>query len=157
MRTILIWFAKLVGCYQEEPSKNEIIVENENPTFKNDSERLQDEWRLLDNENGALKLLIYDLDSYVWEKYKKNIVITMIYRTQEEQYDIYGPGYEKKSPHQFWQGVDIRSSTFTKEEIEDIIRYINEAYNDTNYYDWTARCHDVGRGDHFHFQYLEVA
>ena len=129
--------------------------------FKNDSERLQEEWGELGSRNVALKNLVFDVASYVWSKYEKNIIITMIYRTDEEQDAIYADDerYQKKkfkSPHQFMQAVDLRSKVFTNEEIDDIVNHINEKFDDSNWYNWTAKCHDVGLGDHFHIQYLEV-
>lgn len=124
-------------------------------TLKSETGRLPSEIADLPQKNKPLYDLILDVASYCDTNFKKNIVITMIYRTQEEQYDIYGEGYTKKSPHQFWQAVDLRSRTFTDEEIKQLVDYINKKYNDKNYYKWSAKCHNVGHGDHFHIQFLE--
>lgn len=129
---------------------------------KNNSDRIKQEFGKLRRENRPLAMLLIDLYHYVDKKFQKDVVMTMIYRTQDEQDAIYrnNPRYEKrpfKSPHQFWHAVDIRSRTFSDDEIEDIENYLNSKYNDSNYYKWTARCHKVGDGAyHFHIQYYKA-
>lgn len=137
------------------------MSQNEMPAMKNNSKRLEEEWEVLDAQNTHLKSLILDLDKYAYDRYQKNLVITMIYRTNEEQDNIYKDDerYKKKkfkSPHQFFQGVDIRSSIFNEDEIKDLVNYLNTRYNDSNYYKYTAKCHNVGLGDHFHIQYYKL-
>lgn len=91
-----------------------------------------------------------------------------------------------KSPHQFWHAVDIRSrhplvrqnkgklevveddngkirrdvnlqDSFTDKQIKEIENALNEKFNRTNYYRWTAKCHKVGKGAfHFHIQYVRA-
>lgn len=128
--------------------------------FKNDSQRLVDEHKKLKSTNSGLFDLIEQLISYVSSKYKKDVIITMIYRTQEEQDKIYANDekYKQKkfkSPHQLWHSVDIRSFIFTKREITELVDYINLNFNAKNWYKWTAKCHEVqGNGEHFHIQFL---
>lgn len=123
---------------------------------KNDSQRLKDELVELYSKNVELHKLIIDLYKWISKTYGKDTIITMIYRTQEEQEQIYGKGTKKKSPHQFWQAIDIRSRTFTEEEIKGIEDYLNNKYNESNYYKWTAKNHKVGEGAyHFHIQYYK--
>lgn len=134
--------------------------------FKNDSQRLMDELEALELTNEPLYNLVQDLCQYVEDKYQKDVIITMILRTQEEQDAIYkgktssdGRKYDEtpwKSPHQFGNSIDIRSHVFTKKEIYDIENYLNSKYDNTNYHKWTAKNHNVGLGDHFHIQYLKV-
>lgn len=130
--------------------------------FKNDSQRLIDEFFELKTKNRALYDILQDLAAYTDHYFKKLVVITMIYRTEEEQDQLYkgkikkGKRYEDKkwkSPHQFWHSADLRSSVFTKEEIDKIVEFLNYNYNKTNAYAWTAECHDIGAGMHFHIQY----
>lgn len=133
--------------------------------YKNNSDRLFQEFQSLAHQNDNLyNLVLNDLVPWVEKRFGDDITITMIYRTQEEQDDIYqgktrrGRTYEEKpwkSPHQFWHSVDIRSRTFTPEQIKEIENHLNMGYNQTNYYRFTAKCHNVGRGDHFHIQYVE--
>lgn len=132
---------------------------------KNGSKRLVNEiWELRDRNRPLLKLLL-DLRNFVKKNYGKDIVLTMIYRTDEEQHKIYtgkvrnGRLFDQKpwkSPHQFYHAFDLRSKNFTKEQINEIENYLNNKYNDTNYYKFTAKDHNVGLGNHFHIQYLKV-
>ena len=127
--------------------------------FKNGSNRLKSEYDTLSSKNQALKLLIDDLAFFIKDNLNKTLVITMIYRTQEEQDGLYknDPKYQIrkfKSPHQFWHSVDIRSLIFTDLEIKQIEDYLNKKYNPTNYYNWTARNHKIsGQQFHFHIQF----
>jgi hypothetical protein len=126
--------------------------------FKNDSERLKAEWVTLASKNTLLTSLLSDLATYIRTKFNKDLIITMIYRTPDEQAEIYkdDPKFKVKpfkSPHTFWHSADIRSSTFTPEEIKQIEDYLNVKYKKSNYYGWTARNHKVGNGaEHFHIQ-----
>lgn len=165
MKILCTWFAKIVGCSQGETLKKGTEEVKKTPffniEFKNDSERLRKEFKQLLDKNNPLRELLLDLSEYVNDRYGKKLVITMIYRTDEEQDSIYQDDsrYQErkfKSPHQFWHGADLRSKIFTDEEIQDIEIYLNRKYNSDNYYDWTAKNHNVGLGDHFHIQYYEV-
>lgn len=143
----------LIESREKEEDSNDPIA------YKNSRKRLQDEHKTLINENIALYNVLAEIDTYVWDKYQKNVIITMIYRTQAEQDYLYrnSDKYAKKkfkSPHQFWHGVDIRSRVFTRAEIKDIVAWVNRRYNRENYYKWTAKCHDIGSGMHFHIQFV---
>ena len=58
-------------------------------SFKNDNSRLFKEFNELRKNNFDLYSLIRDLESYVNYYFKKDVIITMIYRTNEEQDKIY--------------------------------------------------------------------
>lgn len=127
---------------------------------KNDSERIKKEIGDLRSKNKPLLKLILDLYHYIEDTFDKDTIITMIYRTQEEQDNIYKDNekYKQrkfKSPHQFYHGIDLRSRIYTQDEIDHIVDYLNDKYNDSNYYKFTAMCHNVGHGDHFHIQYYK--
>lgn len=145
-----------------KPTKEPSVKKTKRMLYvKNDSERLNKELIGLKTKNEPLYELILDLHQYIDKTYDKDIIITMIYRTQEEQDYLYrnSEKYKKKpfkSPHQFNQAVDIRSWLYTEGEIEDIVEYLNTKYNDSNYYRWTAKVHEVGNnGIHFHIQYYK--
>lgn len=128
---------------------------------KNDNVRLFKEIKELRHRNHGLMMLLLDIRDYVSIKYNKDIIVSHIYREQSEQ-DFYYKDNERykkkkfKSPHQYFHGVDIRSSIFTQEEIDDIVIYINQRWDNSNYYKWTSKCHKVGNnGKHFHIQYVE--
>lgn len=127
-------------------------------SLKFKTNRIIHEYAALANENRPLLELIIDLSFHVEEEYKKNLTITHLYRTEEEQDYFYRSNskYQKKpwkSPHQVYAALDLRSRTFTKEEREHITEYLNKKYNPTNYFRFTAKVHDIGHGEHWHVQY----
>lgn len=130
---------------------------------KNDNARLKAELEELKTKNPALRDLLFDLADWTKENLGKETIITMIFRTQEEQDSIYKDDkkYQKKkfiSPHQLWGAADIRSLNFTPEEIKKIEDYLNTTHNKSNVYAWTAKNHKVGSGAmHFHIQLAKKA
>lgn len=126
--------------------------------LKNDDARLTDELKTLVTKNKSLYNLLFNTADWVKENFKKDLVVTGIFRTDAEQAEIYknDAKFKKKSfrsPHQLWDAFDLRDSTFTKDEIKKIIDYLNTTYNPTNIYKWTAMDHSVGLGFHFHVQH----
>jgi uncharacterized protein YcbK (DUF882 family) len=137
----------ICSLFKKSKKKQEVDFKRRN------KKRLKKEFEQLKKLNPELYQLVTELSHYTQTEFGKNIVITMIYRSQKQQWEIYGKDYKKKSPHMFWQSVDIRSKTFTKDEIDNIVEYLNSYYNQGNWYDWTAKCHTVGDGaEHFHIQ-----
>lgn len=156
----------MLKCLLSFFNKNKVEIKKDEKVvriqYKNNSERLILEHHALEDANKPLFDLIQDAAEYVSREFNKDIVITMIGRTQKEQDDIYagttsasGREYDKKpwrSPHQFDHAVDLRSRIFSEDEINQLVDYLNAKYNQVNYYKWTAKNHNVGRGDHFHIQ-----
>ena len=118
--------------------------------FKTEREKL--EYPLLQKNNIKLFFILNDVATYVANKFKKDIVVTEIFRTEEENLAIYG--YQKSNVHMYWRGVDLRSSTFTPEEIEDVVAYVNKKYPyDKKETHKTALYHMVDNNSyHFHLQ-----
>lgn len=161
-------FVKNASSPQKEPAKVEAKAATTSEDYpgpaiidyKNDSERLEKEFNQLNQKNPELRRLLMDVAFFTKRKFNKNIVITMIYRTQEEQDEIYKDDSKYKtkkfkSPHQFFHAADLRSSSFESSEIKKIEDYLNNKYNENNYYKWTARDHTVGLGMHFHLQFVK--
>lgn len=127
---------------------------------KNNNTRLTAELGQLQTKNVELYKLATDLSRWICQKFNKNTLLTMIWRAQAEQDYLYrnSKKYKKKkfkSPHQFWQALDLRSRVYSKDEIDEIVEYLNKKYNSANYYDWTAKAHVVGNGAfHLHIQFL---
>lgn len=106
-------------------------------------EKHKDEfWRL----HSKLQTIIFDIVVYIEENFKKDVIPTSIYRPYKKG--------QKHSVHNVYRGFDFRSHIFTKEEIEQILNYVNEKY----IYDpmrpqfKVAIYHNVGKGWHFHIQ-----
>ena len=121
------------------------------------SERQQREWN--DGQLGPKLIDIMNMVNLYSELvFNKSIVITDIYRTQKEQDDIYyyNQDYQKKpwkSVHQYWRGVDIRSSIYDEEEIKELVKLANKVTYDPARPDKkTSLYHTVGSGLHVHFQ-----
>ena len=163
IRVILTLFVRNVKPSQEVLQKKaDVPTPLVQPSFKDDSQRLKEEYAQLKNKNIHLYNLLHDICAYCNANFNKTVVVTMIYRTEAEQDNIYkdDPKYKVrkfKSPHQFWHAIDLRSKTFTPEEIKKIEDYLNNTYNSTNHYKFTARNHTVGLGFHFHTQYTKKA
>lgn len=100
--------------------------------------------------------LLYILNAFCGLQFKKDITITDLFRTQEEQDNIYNDyeSYKRKkwySVHQFWRGADIRSRDFTKLEIDEILQFMNLITYDSKHS--TMLCHKVSGGAyHLHLQ-----
>jgi len=130
--------------------------------FKNDSSRLKSEYNALQEKNMPLFDAINDLDAWISTTLNKPLILTMIYRTPEEQDELYkdDPKYQTKpfkSPHQFNQAADVHSLDFSQDEIDQIVNYLNDKYNATNYYSFSALFHQIdNNGLHLHFQYYKV-
>jgi len=162
MKVILTWFVKSAGDSPVEPPKKGMEPEVQVPPlpqilFK--TPRINQEYKDLYEKNRHLQDIILECQMYAYHKWGKNITVTMIYRTDAEQAEIYkdDPKYKEKpfkSPHQFWQAFDLRSSTFDTTQINELVNMLNTVYNNTNGYKWTSVCHDVGKGEHLHVQYV---
>lgn len=94
----------------------------------------------------VLQYVVMDLAIYTKLKWDKQIVITSIFREIVEG--------KKLSVHNFWRGCDVRSRNFTKEQIDDIVSYINGRweYDPSRKFLHVIQYHNVGLGYHFHIQ-----
>ncbi len=126
------------------------------------SKGLEQEWETLRQKNLGLYSLIENVAYFTKEKMKKGVVITMIYRTEQQQKALYSARKTppKTSYHMDWKAVDLRSKTFTADETEDICNYLNKHYNGFNKCVLksgkicTALYHKIeNNGFHFHVQY----
>lgn len=149
------------------PTPEEAAVKAE-VKFKDDSTRLREEFKKLNTRNKQLKELVEDLALWIKTQFNKELIVTHVLRTNEEQDRIYAGTkrgsreYDKNpwiSPHQVWTAVDLRTWFYTPEEIDKIVNYLNTKYKETNYYRTTAMYHEVfnskgeSHGTHFHIQY----
>lgn len=124
--------------------------------------KISGEWGQLKNKNSSLAQLVWDLAVFVEEEFKKDVVMTEIFRTQQMQDSYYGKGTKKVSPHQLWQAVDIREQIYNQSEMGYIKDFLM-LYDKYNRCDLikaskskTFLYHDIGRGKHFHVQFLSM-
>lgn len=131
------------------------------PLFKDDSDRLKMEYDQLKDKNIELYNIINDLAIFMQTKLNASLVLTMIYRTDEEQAEIYknDPKFQEKpfkSPHQFLQAFDTRTLNLNPNQITTIVNYLNNKYNSDNYYKFTCLYHEIPpHGKHLHTQFLK--
>ena len=153
---MLKWLISKIIKQKPEEVKQVVI-----PLFKNQSDRLENEYRFLKEKNPGLYELMTDLTVWSTRELGMPVTITMIDRTQAEQDEIYKNDAKYmakkfKSPHQIAHAIDIRSLTYTPEQIKKTEDYLNEKYNSSNFYKWTARNHKVpGQAYHFHIQFAK--
>jgi len=114
------------------------------------TERQQKEWS--DPQlDPRLRAILLAMAEYIQRNYDKPMVVTSVWRTNEEQKSIYGPDTTRRSPHEFWRAIDIRTWIYDHDEVMGIIAFLNK---------WWPRkdgkplalYHDVGRGAHLHIQ-----
>lgn len=126
--------------------------------------RLADEMEELKTRNPALLDVIEFCRHYAAFNFNKPVMVTMIYRTDAEQDDLYKNDAKYKlkkfkSPHQFYHAFDLRSRTFTRAEIDLMVTALNNQFNAFNLYKFTALCHDIDgdgpQAEHFHVQYCK--
>ena len=131
--------------------------------FKTDRQR--EEW-----ESGQLskklKWIVRVIAVASYYVFNKKVVITDIFRTQQENEKIYGwaPGSRKKRPvsvHSFWRGIDLRvignkrKSHYKKAEAKTIARIGNAFLYDTKRPNKkTAVYGDQRHSNHIHLQVL---
>lgn len=119
--------------------------------------RIAEEFQTLDVKNKRLKQLIMLTDQFSKLEFGKEIVVTEIYRTVEEQKELYKhtpPDRRPKvSPHQLWHSVDLRSWIYTDREIERLLEFLN-CFRYLEGQRKVAVYHKIRMGAaHFHVQY----
>jgi hypothetical protein len=126
--------------------------------------RVHQEFLTLKTKNWPLAAIMLDLADFVHDSFQKDVVMTMIFRTQEEQWELYkktdGPKTKRKSPHMSWLAVDIRDRIYTSAERDQIFEFLKAHYDRTNKLNplpsgsRTAWRHAIkGQAFHFHIQY----
>ena len=129
-------------------------------TFKKESAlRLADEWQTLHSKNPALYSIIAHLAGFSGIALGRYLVITQIWRSQEEQKQIYGASTRRKSPHQNWCAVDLRCKDLSENE-RAILQHGLKKYDQLNKFrhmpssSRTVWIHAVPDGGiHFHVQF----
>lgn len=124
-------------------------------TFKSDREDV--EFKALQGHNPRLVRLIETLAEFTSLEFKKGLVITSVFRTQDEHDQLYKhTAPEKKpktSPHMVWQAVDLRSWVYSDREIERMLAFLN-TFSYQGGQRKVAIYHTVaGNAAHFHIQY----
>jgi len=116
------------------------------------------------------KLILDYVDYFSQKEFGIEIMITHLFRTQDEQDYIYKGRTRKQgdtlrhygknpwySDHQFWQAADIRTFHYKPEQVKKIIKFINEnfRYNKDDSKKMVLY-HQIGsHGWHFHIRWCK--
>ncbi len=98
-------------------------------------------YRIIDKR---LKALLLDLADEVERKFKKNIILTCLNRTLEENQKYNGSPF---SSHLDGRGADIRIWHFDKKHLDFITNYLYTNWSEDFVY---VKVHDAGSGSHIH-------
>lgn len=119
---------------------------------------LKSEYTRLMHVNKPLCVIAHRLSNFVAENYKKDVIITCIMRSQQENDAIYKgiAKKQKRTAHSVSAAIDIRSRGL-EEHIPKMLEFLN-AYNSYNanktLSHQTAIFHEIpGHGPHFHIQF----
>lgn len=114
--------------------------------------RQADEW--LDHRlDNRLRVIVYALAGFAFDRFMKNIVITEIMRTEEERREIYKDLPSMRDVvgvHEVWRAIDIRTVNFSPDEIGELVGFLNSNFDYTGRLA-TAVSHAV-IGFHIHIQ-----
>lgn len=116
------------------------------------TERIAAEWYDL-RLDKRLRVILYALAGYCFDKYQKFLVITELSRSEAERREIYADDpvmREKVGVHEVWRAADVRTHEFTSAEIQDLVGWLNDCFEYSNGKP-TALAHDVS-GYHIHIQ-----
>ena len=109
--------------------------------------------------DNRLLVILYALSTFVYFNFKKILIITEIFRTQELQDLYYRDNLEYKikkwhSVHQYWRGIDCSVYYFTDKEQEKIIEFLNSRFQYSEFNDYkVGLIHSVSDfGKHLHLQ-----
>lgn len=115
--------------------------------------RIREEFIDLTMKNDNLFKILTHADQYSQQEFKKEVVLTCIYRTPEENAALYASSVEPAwRPHTAWCGADLRSTIYTDAEIQKLLSFLNHF----TVYGGQRRCasyHTIaGNVFHFHVQ-----
>lgn len=121
------------------------------------SDRIRDEYAKLPFKNMPLFDIITRLNEKTVNDYGKEITLTSILRTKEENDALYANVAPDKrpqaAPHLIWGAVDVRSSDFTPAQIAAITDWANKTFKNPSG-KLIAIYHCIpGNAPHWHFQY----
>lgn len=131
-----------------------IICAQAGAEMKYKTNRTKSEYKTIFEKNLELHQIVSKMAFIAEYRYGKNLVITEVFRTQSEQDRYYRGKRQFTSPHQRWLAIDIRSKNFTKQQVKELVAFVNKDVKHNTYIP-TAFFHDVGLGPHIHVQFKE--
>lgn len=101
--------------------------------------------------DNRLQFIIFAIAGYVWHKFGIHITLTELMRDKKTQMKLYPDIEYVMSVHEQGRGADIRTRDFLKEEITQIVDFINNNVFYGKVSKKVATYHDV-KGLHIHLQ-----
>jgi hypothetical protein len=119
--------------------------------------RIEKEYNELPVHNGKLKRLLDMAATFVELEFAKDVVVTEIYRSEDEYKALYAKipkeNWPKSFPHAKWQSIDLRAFIYTPKELERLVNFLNQ-FKFRGGASKTAFVHAIpGGAAHFHIQY----
>ena len=114
------------------------------------TKKIKDEWDLLDTQKPYMKGIVEEAVALADKQFDMDLTITHILRDRDTQLRFYPKHPNRRSVHEFWRGIDIRSRDLTTDEIDSIVSHINGTYPYRGG-KFTAMHHDI-KGPHIHIQ-----
>ena len=118
------------------------MVQYKSEYGQNYHDRLENQF--LHRIDPRLRGVLWELDDWSVRTTGKNITITCLNRTEEENERV---GGKKRSAHRCGRAADIRSYLFSEIEIERLVAYLYEVWGPEFLH---IVHHDSGHGDHIH-------
>ena len=102
------------------------------------------EFEFIRTIDKRLKAILLDLADEVQRKFKKDVILTCLNRTEEENRKFNGSPF---SAHLSGRGADIRTWHFNKKVLDFIMNYAYTTWTEDFIY---LKYHDSGSGNHLH-------
>jgi hypothetical protein len=95
------------------------------------TQRIANELSQLPIHNPKLRMILDLAWQYVWIEFKKDLTVTELFRTPEENHALYletiknGGKEPDWRPHTQWMAFDLRSSNLIPSEISKLLSFLN--------------------------------
>lgn len=117
---------------------------------------MQQEFETLRSKNPKLANMLDIADCYITLEFNKEMVVTEVYRSEDEYKKLYAPDLSKMPahrPHSKYEAVDLRSSVFTDLEIQKLLTFLH-LFTSYGGQKTSAIYHQIAGGVfHFHVQH----
>lgn len=89
---------------------------------------------------------------------KKNLLVTCIWRSEDEEFEIYRTtGHQPSGVHRVWRAIDVHADTWYDPFIQKLADWVNARwiYDPLRAYMKVALWEPHGTGPHLHYQVSE--
>jgi hypothetical protein len=103
--------------------------------------------------DGRLRVIVYALAGFVFDRFGKVLVISEIFRTKDERELIYKDDPILRNTvgtHEVWRAIDLRTVAFTPDEIGEMVTFLNGHFGYTGKH--ATSLYHIVVGYHLHIQ-----